>query len=447
MRCKHGIIWGIALLIVGTVTSANASGDEAKYRTGAKYIHRLNRQMIDIIINDAFSPAVSSRIYAYANLAAYEASCAGFSGFAPLDGKAYELKDYPKPDPKAEYDWRVTSATALGTVASRLLFNYAIMDSTLAVQLQELAAETDPAVFERSKAFGLAVADRMIKRAKGDGYTKIQASAKYTFPKGEGVWRPTPKNFVEPLDPFISTVRMLTMKTPDEVPALPHIPFSIDPDSEFYKVAKHTYDVSNNLTEEEKAIALFWNDTPGTTEYIGHFMPTYRQVNPPGHWINITRLVCEQKNADLMHSIEAYALVSTSLFDGFLACWHTKYQTNVIRPVTYINYYIVGDTSQSTWKPLIDTPPFPEYPSGHSTVSAAAATVLTALFGEMEFTDSTEEEFGYGTRTFKNFMEAAQEASLSRVYGGIHYLNGCLNGTEHGVRIGQHVLKTLRTRS
>jgi hypothetical protein len=167
-----------------------------------------------------------------------------------------------------------------------------------------------------------------------------------------------------------------------------------------------------------------------------------KKISPGGHWINITRLICKKANADLARSAEAYACVSITLADAFISCWDEKYRSNVIRPETYINQYI-----DANWVPLIQTPPFPEYTSGHSVISTASSVMLTQLFGEnFSFADSTEVEFGLPVRSFKSFKLAAEEAAISRFYGGIHYLPSIKNGIAEGNEIGSFISGKLRTR-
>jgi len=434
--------------VVGLMVPASAFATD-NYASGSRYIHQLNRQIIETTLNDGFSPPVASRIYAYANLAAYQASCSGFQGFKTLDGQLNIISGMPVADPKLEYDWRVSSVVALSEVASKMVYYYQSIDSVGAVILDELKATTSAEVFERSKKFGQNVAAGLLKYVKTDGFIKIQASEKFDFPQGvEGIWEPTPPKFMDPADPFIATVRTMSMSSAGDLDPGSPIEFSTDPNSAFYKQAQEVYQISQNMTDEQREIALFWNDTPGSTQFIGHFTPTQRQINPAGHWINITKIVCEQRNLGLMETIEAYALVSVSIFDGFLSCWSAKYKYNTIRPVSYINRYFLNDSiDHAAWKPLIETPSFPEYPSGHSTISAAAATVLTTLFGPTTFTDDTETPFGYPARTFKNFMDAAQEASISRVYGGIHFREGCDAGNRLGKMVGNNVIQKLITRA
>jgi hypothetical protein len=158
--------------------------------------------------------------------------------------------------------------------------------------------------------------------------------------------------------------------------------------------------------------------------------------------MNITNVVCDMQHSDFVHSSEAYARVSVALLDGFISCWDEKYRSILIRPETYINQYI-----DENWTPLLQTPPFPEYTSGHSVISSAAAVALTDLFGDnFAFTDSTEVEYGLTSRSFGSFIEASQEAAVSRIYGGIHYRPACDVGIVEGRAIGDFIVKRLRTR-
>jgi hypothetical protein len=172
----------------------------------------------------------------------------------------------------------------------------------------------------------------------------------------------------------------------------------------------------------------------------GHVMYATKKISPGGHWINITALACRQTKADVAKSTAAYACVSITLADAFISCWDEKYRSIVIRPETYINNYI-----DQSWMPLLQTPPFPEYTSGHSVVSSASAVVLTSLFGDnFSYTDSTENEFGLHPRSFTSFNQAAEEAAVSRYYGGIHYDAAIVNGLTEGRKIGNYVLQHLK---
>jgi hypothetical protein len=211
---------------------------------------------------------------------------------------------------------------------------------------------------------------------------------------------------------------------------LPPPAYSEDPSSAFYKEAYEVYQTRKTLTEEQEIIARFWSDDPMLS-------PT-----PPGHWISILLDVLEQEGADADRSAEALARMGVTLADAFIACWNTKFEYDLLRPVTYIRRVI-----DPKWETLLITPPFPEYPSGHSTQSGAAATVLTAIFGENHaFTDSTHVRDGLSPRAFPSFWAAAEEAGISRLYGGIHFRAAIDRGLEQGRCVGTHAV-ALRTRS
>ena len=181
-----------------------------------------------------------------------------------------------------------------------------------------------------------------------------------------------------------------------------------------------------NLTDEQKTIADYWSDGAGATG------------TPPGHWIAIVSQLARRHALSLATVAEAYARVGMAVHDAFIACWDTKYLYNLQRPVTYINEHL-----DPAWTPYLITPEFPSYHSGHATQSGAAARVLTAMFGRLAFTDTTHTDHGLvppqAPRTFRSFAEAAAEAALSRLYGGIHYAFDNDNGLSSGRCIGDRI--------
>jgi hypothetical protein len=202
------------------------------------------------------------------------------------------------------------------------------------------------------------------------------------------------------------------------------------------------YEIVKAQKEDEIATAWYWDDNPFAMEVSGHIAFAKKKISPGGHWMNIAAHACRKANADIMKSAETYVRVATSLADGFIASWHAKYKYNLIRPESYINQYIDPE-----WRPLIQTPPFPEHTSGHSTISSAAATVLTKIYGDnFTFTDSTELEFGIDPRTYQSFRQASDEAGISRMYGGIHYRRGNEAGLKCGRELGQYVYDKIKTK-
>ena len=210
----------------------------------------------------------------------------------------------------------------------------------------------------------------------------------------------------------------------------------MSPQSAFRKNVMEVYSLGKKLDTVKKAIALYWDDNPNISVEEGHFNYFIHKISPAGHWIMITRQACMEKNIPIVHASQAYALTAIAMFDAFIACWDEKFKVELIRPVTVINRYI-----DEKWEPLIQTPPFPEFTSGHAVVSNAAATVLTNLLGEnYRFTDHTEIPFGIAPRTFTSFLKAAEESSWSRVYGGIHYPETARISIQQGQAIGKYVI-------
>jgi hypothetical protein len=196
------------------------------------------------------------------------------------------------------------------------------------------------------------------------------------------------------------------------------------------------------MNDDQLKIAMFWDCNPFMMNVKGHVMFATKKISPGGHWMNITNVACKKANAGFMQSAEAYTRVSLALIEGFISCWDEKYRSRVIRPETYINQYIDED-----WVPVLQTPPFPEYTSGHSVISSASAVTLTKLFGDnFSFTDSTEIEFGIQSRSFTSFIQASEEAAVSRLYGGIHYRPAIDQGIVEGRALGNFVFDRIKTK-
>jgi hypothetical protein len=209
------------------------------------------------------------------------------------------------------------------------------------------------------------------------------------------------------------------------------MPFSPGPDSAFYAQANEVKEVGENLTQLQQEIARFWVDTPGQTGA------------PSGHWVSIENQIVELLDLNLGRASEMYALVGMAMGDAFISAWALKYEVMLLRPETYIHEYI-----RRTWQPYIQTPPFPEYPSGHSVVSGAAQEVLTTMFGVVAFTDRTHIIYEHEPlqRSFTSFEAAASEAAISRLYGGIHYRAAIENGLRQGECVAQQVLANVQLR-
>lgn len=417
------------------------------YKTQAEnpeLLHRGMRRITDIMRHDIFSPPVASRIYAYSAIAAYEALRPGYEGYRSLAGQVNGLSDVPQPEAGKAYCFPLASITALTKVGRHLVFSEESIDALKDSMLADFTRMDIPRdVYERSVAYGEAVADHIITWSKSDNYAQTRSLPKFTIDaKNPSRWVPTPPQHADALEPHWKTIRPWTLDSAQQFKPNPPIPYSEDKNSVFYKAAMEVYDISKKLTDFERETALYWDCNPFEMTTAGHLMIALKKISPTGHWVNITMYACRKANASLIQAAEAYALVSLAIADGFISCWAEKYTSVLLRPETYINRHIDPD-----WRPFIETPPFPEHTSGHATVSGAAATILTNLLGDnFSFTDSTEVEFGMKPRTFSSFYEASDQAAMSRLYGGIHYRHGNESGRLNGRQIGQYVWEKVRLR-
>jgi hypothetical protein len=295
-------------------------------------------------------------------------------------------------------------------------------------------------LFEASVEYGNKVADSILSWSKKDNYSPLRSAAKYTVTNDPGTWVPTPPAYTQAVEPHWKEMRCMVLDSCSQFK--PVRPPKFDPtnkNSDFYKAVLHVKNTVDSLTDEQKFIADFWDDNPFKLNVTGHVMYGTKKFSPGGHWMNIVGIIAAKKQADFSETVCAYAKTSIALYDAFISCWDEKYRSNYIRPETVINKYISAD-----WQPYIQTPPFPEYSSGHAVISAAAAEVMTDMFGDnISFTDSSELEFGIPSRSFKSVRDAAKEAGISRVYGGIHFENSCLVGTQEGIQVGDLVNQRL----
>ena len=378
-----------------------------------------------------FTPPVASRAFGYAGVTLYEAIVPGMPWYQSLAGQLNGLSPLPRPESGAEYHWPAVANSALASITRQLFANTTAENRSAIDALEESFASQfestlDPAVFQRSVARGQAIADAIFAWSTSDGGHEgylVNFPSDFTPITGPGKWVPTAPNFSTCMLPHWGENRPFVLESGKEcAPGAPP-PYSEDPASEFYAQAKEVYDTVNQLTPEQMEIAQFWADNPGQT------------ATPPGHSLSIASQVLKQENASLAKAAETYAKVGIAVADAFIGCWNTKYEYSLLRPISYIQQVI-----DPNWTSPIVTPPFPEYTSGHSVQSAAAAQVLTDLFGDnYVFTDHTHDERGLAPRTFESFFDAADEAAISRLYGGIHYRAAIEKGLEQGKCIGQQV--------
>ena len=407
-----------------------------------EFLHRSVKTITDVIVHDIYSPPVASRIYAYVTIAGYEAACQMDRNYLSFAGQLHGLQSLPQLDSGVNYCFSLSSVHALLTVAESMIISEEKVAEFHSKILQEYKQTGMPLnVFESSIAYGKKVADAVILWAAKDNYKESRSLPKYPVGNDATTWKPTPPSYMKAIEPNWSKLRTFIIDSAQQFKPVHPPKFSTDKNSAFYKEAIAVQNAGLSLTEKQIEIANFWDCNPFKMNVNGHVMFATKKISPGGHWINITRLACEKTNARFIQSAEAYACLSITLADAFISCWDEKYRSKVIRPETYINQYI----SQS-WVPLLQTPPFPEYTSGHSVISTASAIILTKLFGENFFySDSTEVEFKLPVRDFKSFKQAAEEAAISRFYGGIHYISSIINGAKEGEQIGLFITKKMKT--
>jgi PAP2 superfamily len=375
-----------------------------------------------------FSPPVASRALGYAGVALYQAIVPGIPERGSFAGRLNRLTEAPRPGHLA-YHWPTVASSALAS-SLRALFpttpavNGAAIEALERRFATEARAALPPVVYRRSVERGAAVARHVFEWSKLDGGHEafLRNFPPFTPPSGPGLWEPTPPGFLPALQPHWGTNRPFVLRSGETCSAVPPPAYSENPGSPFYREADECYASVNRLTPGQEAIARFWSDDPGET------------ATPPGHSISILTQVLRALDLPLASAAEAYAKVGIAVADAFICCWSTKYRFDLLRPVTYVRRLI-----DPNWTPLLTTPPFPEYTSGHSAQSGAAAQVLTDLFGPLGFTDRTHERRGLAPRSFGSFFEAAHEAAISRLYGGIHFRAACERGMEQGICVGRRV--------
>jgi hypothetical protein len=416
---------------------SKVTGDPILY---SKTVKKLN----DIVLENNFPPMIAARNYAYANIAAYECIVAGDSSYVTLSGQIKHLPAMPKPETGKKIDFHLAALLAFTKVGNAVTFP----EGSMMGYYDDLVEKADDAgvpdeVLENTKAFSDKVFNAIMDWSKKDNYAQTRSASKYTVTDEEGRWVPTPPSYTSALEAHWMEIRTLVLDSAGQCRPAPAPTFNIkDTSSVFCRGTMEVKRIGENLTEEEKHIADFWDDNPFKMNVSGHVMFATKKFSPAGHWMNIVGIAANKAKTDFNTTVYAYTKSSIALFDAFISCWEEKFRSNVIRPETVINKYFDPE-----WRPYIQTPPFPSYTSGHSVISGSVAEVMTDIFGDnFNYTDTSETEFGIPERSFTSFRQAALEASWSRMYGGIHYRFDLENGNKEGIEVGKMILDRLRMR-
>lgn len=441
------LITGMFLILISSVFVA-CEQVNPNFQTEAQepeFFHRSMKKVTDVIVHDIFSPPVASRIYAYSSIAGYEASQHLSPDYQTLAGQLNGLEPVPKPEEGLDYCFPLAGVHAMLTVGKTLIFSEDKIEAFEQEVYGEFEALGMPrAVYERSLAYGTAVAAHIMEWSSHDNYKQTRTFPKYSLSDDPAKWQPTPPDYMDGIEPHWFKIRPFVLDSAQQFTPPPPTEFSLDENSQFYKEVMEVYTALQAEDKEERhAIAKFWDCNPYVSHHKGHVMFATKKITPGGHWVGITQIACRKAEADFMKTIEAYTLTSLALADGFISCWDEKYRSNLVRPETYINRYIDED-----WLPTLQTPPFPEHTSGHSVISRAAATALTSIFGDnFGFHDNTEEEYGLPARDFNSFFAASEEAAVSRLYGGIHYRPAIDYGVDQGGKVGRFVVENVHLKA
>jgi hypothetical protein len=406
-----------------------------------KTVKKLN----DIVLENNFPPMIAARNYVYANIAAYECIVAGDSNYRSLAGLIKHMPPMPKRSTGKPVDHSLAALLAFTKVGNAVTFP----EGSMMEYYNGLLEGADDAgmpeeTIDNTKLFSDQIADAVLAWSKKDNYAQTRSASKYTVTDEEGRWVPTPPMYASAIEAHWMEIRPLVLDSANACMAIRPPKFNMkDTTSEFYSRAVEVKLIGDQLTDEQKHIADFWDDNPFNMNVHGHVMFATKKFSPPGHWMNIVGIASQKANSDFNATVYAYTKTAIALFDGFISCWEEKFRSNLVRPETVINKYI-----DPNWRPHIQTPPFPSYVSGHAVVSAAAAEVLTDIYGDnFSYTDTSEVEFGIASRSFTSFRQAAAEAALSRFYGGIHFRFDNVEGNKVGRRLGEMVVNRLQMRA
>jgi PAP2 superfamily len=384
-----------------------------------------------LVKKESKNPPQASRIYGYNGVALYESLINGMPENKSLAG---QINGYSQQieAPITEVDYPTVTNEVLHEI-NKSLFGSTLsaesvtrLDSIYNANLTERSSVSGTVKTNHSVEYGQDIAETLIAYISQDNFTETRAMI-YTVPPRDTdphCWGPTNPSVTMPAEPFWGQIRTIGLVSPNmSVPS--EIAFNSEVGSTFYNQAMEVYSISQGLTQSQKDIAKWWGDGPGVT------------ATPPGHWVAIENQLTTDLGLNLQEAAEMYAMVGIAATDAFISCWYSKYQYNLLRPETYIRDYISGGES---WTPFLPTPAFPEYPSGHSVCSGATAKILTAMFGSISFVDKTNVNLGLSPRYFSSFNAAADEAAISRVYGGIHFREASEKGVLQGKMLAEYLL-------
>lgn len=395
--------------------------------------------LTEVMYHDVVNPPAAARFYAYSILTGYEI-ISQLEKDLPLFQRNF--KNYPSIDiafPHGKVDQQLAALYGILETGKAIIPSGSLLEEKQDDLIQS-CSYLPPEQIDSSISFAKKIARNIIKYSRTDGYFKLSTLSRYKPMEGEQYWQPTAPEYMAAVEPNWKTIRTFFLDSANQCAPAAMETFSKEKTSPFYRLADEVYTVSKTLSPEQRLIANFWDCNPFAVQFQGHMSVGLKKISPGGHWMGITGIACQQAALDFERTLFIHTLVALTLHDSFVCCWNAKYASNRIRPETVINRYF-----DEKWQPLLQTPPFPEYPSGHSVISTASAEILTHFFGDhFEFVDSVETYIGLPVRKFSSFNEAAAEARISRLYGGIHFRDAIENGEVSGKEIGRLIVQRIQ---
>ena len=393
-----------------------------------------------VMVRDVVNPPAASRFYTYCLLGAHDLVAQHQKNIVSPTRLIHNFAPSPLAN-TGKYDYQVAALYCILETGRLILPSGFMLEEAQQKLLTTLQKEgySQPLI-DQSVRVAQEEAKRVMAYAATDNYRLLSAKTRYRPSKGEGNWFPTPPGYIEAIEPHWRTIRPLMLDSCSQFKPEPPVVFSKDTSSAFFALTREVYQSVNNLTDSQRAIAAYWDCNPFAINTSGHMMIGFKKISPGGHWMNITAIASEKAKLSFNQAVLVQSLAAMTLMDAFISCWDEKYRSNRIRPETVINRYI-----NPRWQPLLQTPPFPEYTSGHSVISTAVAEVLTYLIGDnFAFNDNTEVIFELPERQFSSFRQAAEEAAISRLYGGIHYRDAIEGGQRQGKAIGKFIVNRVK---
>lgn len=433
----------VGLCVLVCLSSCKQNQEYKAYLHNPELFSQAVHELNTVVMGNNFSPMVASRNYTYAAIAAYEVIAAGYPDrYQSLSGQAKGFDPVHITISDKATDIALAALLAYIKVGEAVTFPEGSMqeykDSILALAATKGLPRD---VLSASQLLADSASAAVIRWSKKDNYLQTRSAEKYTVTDVPGRWVPTPPMYAPAAEPHWKDIRPIVLDSASQFAPPPPPDFNItDKKSKYYQEVIAIKNAIDSLTPEQKHIAMFWDDNPFKMNVAGHVMFASKKFSPPGHWMSVVGIAAKKAGSDYAETVLAYTKTSIALFDAFIQCFHVKYQYNTVRPETVINKYI-----DPNWVPYLQTPSFPEYTCGHSTISASAAEALTSVFGDnFSYTDTSETEFGIPSRSFVSFRQAAEENNWARFYGGIHFHNSCINSTECGKQVGQLVADRLQ---